>query len=151
MDHSNSHANDVPLSNITKTSADAAIATSVYEGMVPPDVSISNIATASAAVANGTSVYKTMVPPSDDQSKQQTFSTPPSFHREKLLLRPADVIYAAYKYCSVQPGNIILNNILLYRHGGWKVICDYDRKGKNAYIADIVREVEASGSRFLKR
>ena len=67
VDHSNSHANDVPLSTIIKTSADAAIVTSVYEGMVPPDVRISNIATASAAVANGTSVYETMVPPADDQ------------------------------------------------------------------------------------
>ena len=72
VDLSNSHVNDVPLSNIATASADAAIGTSVSKAMFPPDVRLSTIATASAAVENGTSLYEAMVPPSGDQSKQHT-------------------------------------------------------------------------------
>ena len=100
---------------------------------------------------NSTSVADAVVPHSDNQSKQHKFLTPPSHHQAELLLRPADVICAAYKYCSMQPGNIILNSIALDRHGGWKTIYDYDRKENNACIADILREVEASGRRSLKQ
>ena len=92
--------------------------------MVPPDVRLSTIATSSEAVANGTSVSDVMVPPADNQLKKHTLSPPPSHHLSKLLLRPADVIYAAYKYCSMQPGNLILKKIALDWHGGWKVIYD---------------------------
>ena len=51
----------------------------------------------------------------------------------------------------MQLENIILNNTALDRHGWWKAIYNYDCKGKNAYIDDIFREVEASGSRYLKQ
>ena len=147
----NYHVNDVPLSTIATASADAAIGTSVSESMVPPGVRLSAITTASEAVAIGTSVSNVLVPPADKQSKQHTFSTPPSDHRATFLLRPADIICAAYKYCSMQPGNIILDNIALYRHGGCKAIYNCDREGKNAYISDVVRVIEASGSRFLEK
>ena len=100
---------------------------------------LSTIATASAAVANGKNISDAVVPPADNQSKQHTSSTPPSHHQATLLLRPSDIICAAYKYCSMQPGNIILNNIALDRNGGWKTIYDYDRKGKNENISEIVR------------
>ena len=96
-------------------------------------------------------VSEAMVPPADNQSKQHTFSTPLSHHWATLLLRPADVICAAYKYCSMQPGNINLNNLALYRHGGWKAIYYCDCEGKNAYISDVVRVIEASGSRSLRK
>ena len=132
MDLTNSHTKDVPLSTISTAFVDAAIGTSVYKAMVPPDVRLSTIATASVAVSNRTSVYDAMVSHIDDQSKQHTYSTPPSHHRAKLLLRPAYVVCAAYKYCSIQSGNIIFNNIALDQHGGWKAIYDYDHKGKNA-------------------
>ena len=131
VDLPNYHVNYVLISTIATASTDAVISTSVSEAMVPPDFRISTIATASAAVANGISVSDAMVPPADDQSEQHTLSPPPSHHRETLLLRPADVICAAYKYCFMQPGNIILNNITLDQHGGWKAIYSYDCKGKN--------------------
>ena len=44
-----------------------------------------------------------------------------------------------------------MKKIALDRHGGWKVIYDSDFKVNKAYIADIVREVEASGSHFLEQ
>ena len=46
----NSHTKDVPLSTISTAFVDAAIGTSVYKAMAPPDVRLSTIATASVAV-----------------------------------------------------------------------------------------------------
>ena len=67
VDLPNPHVNDVPLSTIATSYADAAIGTSVSESMVHPDIWLSTVATTSADVANGTSVSDAAVPPSDDQ------------------------------------------------------------------------------------
>ena len=49
-----------------------------------------NFATASGRL-NIARVSDAMVPPAEDQSKQHTFSMPPSHHRRTLSLRRADV------------------------------------------------------------
>ena len=68
-----------------------------------------------------------------------------------LSLQPSDVICGSHQYCSKQPGNIKLNNLVLDRRGGYKSIDSYNRGCKAEYVVKIVREVELLGGRFLMR
>jgi len=68
-----------------------------------------------------------------------------------LILQRSDVIIGSHQYCSKQPGNIHLNNIVLDRRGGYKSINSYNRGCKTDYVCKIVLEIELLGGRFLVR
>ena len=70
---------------------------------------------------------------------------------DPLILQPLDVIIGSHQYCSKQPGNIYLNNLVLDRRGGYKSIKKYHRASKNNYVVQIVLEIELLGARFLVR
>jgi len=58
------------------------------------------------------------------------------------------VICAAYIYTSKQPGNIILNNLVIDRQDGYQALDPLDQHKKSEYTYQIISEIELSG-RFV--
>ena len=77
-------------------------------------------------------------------------TSPPKQPLQPLRLKHHDVICGAFKYTSKQPGNTILNNLVLDRHDEHKIIDPLDQHKKSEYVYQIISEMELSG-RFLTR
>ena len=69
-------------------------------------------------------------------------------------LEDKDVICAKYKHSSSHPGNVDLNDFILYKdravQRGYQDISRYSKKEKAAYFRAIIAHFECDGSRFVE-
>ena len=68
---------------------------------------------------------------------------------EPLQLKNSDIICGPFQLCYQQPGNKILNQVVVEKKPGYKALGQFKSRAKGEYISKIISDIEKSGRRFL--